>query len=186
MLKKLIDIVNKSYEVVSKRIQEDNNLVFTEADFERLLTNEIEQLIIVDEQLCRSYTVHNQVSHYSAENRENPILDYRVDILIMENSKIKVCQEVHKSFIYESSEDLPSVAIELKYYRPDDSVRTIVDDLDKLNSLANNNSSHLYVVALTSNSSQKEQIESIFSQHRKDERLTTRVFAKNGRSRKSD
>lgn len=143
------------------------NIVLSESDFEKLLCYCISEVIKEDKLKPEenSFSVHTQISHYM-DGKEHS--DIRVDILLLQESKLKYCTK-HKGFKYYHD----SFALELKYLHEDDNVRKVRCDFCKRRDLDSN--SWLYVVVLMDHSQEndskwtekKEQIE-LFAQEMYD------------------
>ena len=143
-LTELKDLIKEALANCEQKLQEEPEIVLSEADFERLVCWALmEKLGHGDYNMPQKgdFTVHTQVSHYFDRI---PRPQYKVDILLltkegMENASTK------KEFIY--SQD--SFALELKYFRANDSqsrIKEIECDFCKRKFLGRN--SWLYVVAL--------------------------------------
>ena len=115
------------------------NLVLSEGDFEKLLCNCISEVINYDPlKPSDSFTVHTQISHYMDGKKHS---DMRVDILLLQESKLRNCTKA-KNFQYCSD----SFALELKYLHEKDDIRKVRCDFCKRKDLDAN--SWLYVVVL--------------------------------------
>lgn len=128
------------------KLQEEPEIVLSEADFERLVSWSImNKLEHRDYQMPKpgDFTVHTQISHY-VDNRNCP--DARVDILLLTKEGMNEANGNElKGFKY--IED--SFALELKYFHANASIskiKTIWSDFCKRDYLDSN--SWLYVVAL--------------------------------------
>ena len=178
VLSKLVEMVEVSINEVKRIVKRNNDLIYSEADFERLLTNVVEYNILHSDDL-RTFTIHNQVSHYEVNETDcSEKNDYRVDVLIMDKRNIEECNIHRKSFIYMSSETSPSIAFELKYFRNGDAIDTITNDLSKGQSLTDPQKAHLFVIALTDNESQVEKIKQMGKSFEDKDNLSFLVFSK--------
>lgn len=136
VFEKIKECIENALEECQKKIYDSPNSVLSEADFERMLSNEIEKQINRE---VPGYGVHNQVSHYS---ELFDVLDARVDIIIMKKEDITECLEHHKAYVYKKS----AFVLELKYLHPKDSLNGVEYDIKKRKILDGN--SWLYVVPL--------------------------------------
>lgn len=136
------ELIFAAIEECEKKIKENNQLILTESDFERLLVNEIEKKLEERKKEQESeYVVHTQISYYDPNS---PSPRYRVDILLMEKDKINYGNIEHrKSFVYSAN----AYAIEVKYLHKDDPVSLVNRDFSKVESLLNANTT-LFVVVL--------------------------------------
>ena len=132
-LVELRKLVGQAIDCFGKNLNQVSDFILSEGDFERLLTNKIEEC------LTEEYVIHNQVSYYGHTNA----LKYRVDCVVMKKDEVRDSIEYHKGYKYTSD----SIAIELKYYRKNADVSTIKKDIDKSNVLEKSNA-FLFVVAL--------------------------------------
>ena len=115
------------------------NLVLSEGDFEKLLCKCIAEVLNYNPtEPGDSYTVHTQISHYMDGKIHS---DMRVDILLLQESKLRNCTK-HKNFQYCGN----SIAIELKYLHEKDDVGKVRCDFCKRKDLDAN--SWLYVIVL--------------------------------------
>lgn len=122
-----------------KMLLENPNLVLSEGDFEKLLCNCISEVLNYDKLSPNdSYTVHTQISHYMDGKIHS---DMRVDILLLQESKLRNCTRP-KNFLYCND----SFALELKYLHEKDDIRKVRCDFCKRKDLDAN--SWLYVVVL--------------------------------------
>ena len=140
----LKDLIIGALADCEQKLQEEPEIVLSEADFERLVSWSImNRLGHSDYRIPQKgdFTVHTQVSHYF-DGIPSPL--YRVDILLltkegMENAKNQ------KEFVYRND----SFALELKYFHGNDTLSRIKEikcDFCKRKLLDQN--SWLYVVAL--------------------------------------
>lgn len=130
-LKKCIDKALKSCQ---KDINKAPDIVLSEADFERLLSNRIEDQIQEFKPKC---IVRNQISHYNTDNTVNA----RVDIIIMRKEEIIEKDKVNKGFINLES----CFVLELKYLHKA-YIRYVEKDIDKRSKIKDKD--WLYVVPL--------------------------------------
>lgn len=141
-LESLKSVVDNAIKTTIDYIQKYPISVLSEGDFERILSSNIDKLLVSKH---GSYRVYNQVTHYNDPQIKKR---YRVDIVIMDSKRIIPEGKYNKGYIYDEA---PSIAIELKYFRKRDRVTTIMNDLEKSNALIQNGgtkSSYLYVIAL--------------------------------------
>lgn len=134
-----------------KIILKHPNIVLSEADFERLLCNCISRQIKEEYDKIPStddFSVHTQISHYIQENGKYK-LEERVDILILDESKLEDCKEHKKDKYYGTS-----IAFELKYLHIGDSVTIVKEDFEKWNHIKDDSS--LYIVVLLEAKSEKK------------------------------
>jgi hypothetical protein len=126
-----------------KIILKHPNVVLSEADLEKLLCKCIskETKEVIDQAPKENeYSVHTQISHYIPQNGKYK-LEERVDILILDESKLEFCKE-HKKDKYFGT----SIAFELKYLHIGDSVTLVKDDFKKWDHIKDDSS--LYIVVL--------------------------------------
>lgn len=145
-LSELKELIKGALENCALKLEEEPEIVLSEADLERLVSWSIMNgLGHRDYQMPKQgdFTVHTQVSHY-ADNRNCP--DSRVDILLLTKEGMENATEnTLKGFKYMQD----SFALELKYFHSNDSIskiKTIWSDFSKRDYLDSN--SWLYVVAL--------------------------------------
>lgn len=134
-LEQMVALVKQAINGFVTDLQNSTYCILSEGDFERLLTNQIEQ------SLPKEYVIHNQVSYYGNTNA----LKYRVDAVIMKASEISNSEEIHKGYMYNGI----SVALELKYYKKMDRVSSIEKDIKKSVEFLNNApNAFLFVIPL--------------------------------------
>lgn len=168
----LIKIVKDAISICEIKIKNDPKKVLSEADFERLLSNEIACLLETPKNTGR-FVVHNQISHYpSYIPCQHDIRDYQVDILLMKDKAIKKDNIHHKEFFYCGD----SIAIELKYVRNSDDYKNIKTDLDKYDSLMEKPNCAFFVVALLEKSSIRTKVEQMIEQYREENKITNDYF----------
>lgn len=175
----LVQIVKDAICICETKIQENPNMVLSEADLERHLSNVISSLL---EQIPdNEFVVHNQISHYpSYKPKKHDKRDYQVDVLIMKDKDIKKDDFRHKGFYYFDD----SIAMELKYIRGKDSVNRIEEDLIKQKSLLKKTKNRsFFVVALLEDNTKCINAENLIYQYRKKHRVSklnffTRVIIK--------
>lgn len=140
----------KALEECQRIILEHPNVVLSEADFERLLCRCISNEIKEEKDkipTAGNFSVHTQISHYIHKN-EKYELGERVDILILDESKLEDCKE-HKKDKYFGD----SIALELKYLHIGDCANLVEKDFKKWNNIKDDSS--LYVVVLLEAKSEK-------------------------------
>ena len=136
-LKKLIkDALDECQSIILA----NRNVVLSESDFERLLSNCIAKSINDDIRNPHDFSVHTQVSHYFDEEGKTEV-DKRVDILLLKESELTPFIN-HKRFKYSGE----SIAFELKYLHETDSVSKVKCDFCKWDDLKKESS--LYVIVL--------------------------------------
>lgn len=139
-LEELKTMVDSALDKCQELINANTNVVLSEGDLERLLCKCISDEIHEDIQRPHDFSVHSQISHYFEEDGKN-VVDYRVDILLLIESKLDAFLN-HKEFKYEGD----SLAIELKYLHRNDNIDRVKCDFCKWGSLRND--SWMYVVVL--------------------------------------
>jgi tetrahydromethanopterin S-methyltransferase subunit G len=151
-----------------KIISKHPSVVLSEADYERLLcrciSDEIDE--VVDQvPEADQFSVHTQISHYIPDNGKYKFGE-RVDILILDESKLEDCKEHQKEKYFGTS-----IAFELKFLHIGDSVNCIKYDFEKWKNLRDDSS--LYVVVLLEVNSEKaynrkkekiDKIENVYSE----------------------
>ena len=160
----VVDKIKQTIPEFESFIQRNPNLVLSEADFERYLSNAISEKLMASNN--DEHVVHNQISHYPDSDIQYICTrDSQVDILIMKDADIRKESRLNKGFVYLGD----SVAIELKYYRDGQSVSSIVHDLEKSETLLVDNhfKCAFFVVALFEdfNERQKSLIKEYFNQY---------------------
>ena len=167
----LVQIVKQAICICESKIQENPNMVLSEADLEKLLSVEISKLIDCDSNTER-FAAHNQISHYP---EERPGIDYRVDIVMMKNKKIKISNKHHKRFEYDDD----SIAIELKYFKERPKANEIKQDLKKSDSLLKERSnSAFFSVVLLEDNAYRDIVEGCFDNYRNNPLIHTFVITK--------
>lgn len=133
--KDVVALVEDSVKECTCVIKNNPHAIFTEADFERILTNTIEKNL---QAKAADWVVHNQISHYYKSKLEensfcspNEKIDYRVDIVVLNKEFTAYSYKHHKGIIY----SYKSIALELKYFRCNDNVERITKDFEKAESL---------------------------------------------------
>lgn len=149
-LEKLRQLVEQAIDCFDKDLHQISDLILSEGDFERLLTNKIEEC------LTEEYVIHNQVSYYGPTNA----LKYRVDCVVMQKGEVRDSIEHNKGYEYTSV----SIAIELKYYRKKADISTIKKDIEKSNALKKSNVFLFVVALLEEDNGKKEKIKKIASE----------------------
>lgn len=139
-LKKLNEQIRLAIEKCQSVIINNKNVVLSEADFERLLSNCISEAINEDNSCADAFSVHTQVSHFF-DSEGKTAVDRRVDILLLKERELTPFIN-HKEFKYSGD----SIAFELKYLHENDSVSRVKCDFCKWDDLKNESS--LYVVVL--------------------------------------
>ena len=143
-LSELKNLIEASLHDCEPKLEQEPEIVLSEADFERLVCWSImNRLGHNDYQMPRpgDFTIHTQVSHYF-DGIPRP--QYRVDILLLTIEGIENASN-QKEFIYRND----SFALELKYFHGNDTLSRIKEikcDFCKRYFLDQN--SWLYVVAL--------------------------------------
>lgn len=143
-LSDLKDLIKGALDDCKRKLQEEPEIVLSEADFERLVCWALmEKLGHRDYTMPQKgdFTVHTQVSHYF-DGIPRP--QYRIDILLLTKEGMENASN-QKEFIYRND----SFALELKYFHGNDTLSRIKEikcDFCKRNYLDQN--SWLYVVAL--------------------------------------
>ena len=143
-LSELKNLIEASLHDCEPKLEQEPEIVLSEADFERLVCWSImNRLGHNDYQMPRpgDFTIHTQVSHYFDGI---PIPQYRVDILLLTKEGMENASN-QKEFIYRND----SFALELKYFHGNDTLSRIKEikcDFCKRYFLDQN--SWLYVVAL--------------------------------------
>jgi len=168
----LVQIVKDAICICEAKIQENSNMVLSEADLERHLSNVISSLL---EQIRdNEFVVHNQISHYpSYKPKKHDKRDYQVDVLMMKDKDIQKDEFRHKGFYYFDD----SIALELKYIRGKDSVNKIEEDLIKHKSLLKTTKNRsFFVVALLEDNSKRKDAENVIYQYRKKHRVSKLNF----------
>lgn len=131
-------------------IFEHPNVVLSEADFEQLLCRCISNEIKEEKEKIPTagiFSVHTQISHYIPQNGKYK-LGERVDILILDESKLEYCKE-RKMERYVGY----SIAFELKYLRIGDSANLVEKDFKKWDNIKDDSS--LYLIVLLEAKSEK-------------------------------
>lgn len=163
-------LIKKAIVRCEKKIQSKKKIgidpVFSESDFERLLVNEIERSLKRNKKT--EYVVHTQISYYDGSEKSSP--RYRVDILLMNNDKIKYKNSQHKAFVYGAE----AYALEIKYLHKDDYVMNIRKDFRKAKRLIESNTV-LYVVILLEeeDNNKKTIIKNLYLQYQKKIKKTS-------------
>jgi hypothetical protein len=125
------------------------NLVLSEGDFEKLLCKCITDVLNYDPlKPDDSFSVHTQISHYMDGKVHS---DKRVDILLLQESKLRYCTKAKN---YQYFDD--SFALELKYFHEKDDVRKVRCDFCKRRDLDAN--SWLYIVVLLDCTEEKKHL----------------------------
>lgn len=143
-LSELKNLIEASLHDCEPKLEQEPEIVLSEADFERLVCWSImNRLGHNDYQMPRpgDFTIHTQVSHYF-DGIPGP--QYRVDILLLTKEGMENASN-QKEFIYRNN----SFALELKYFHGNDTLSRIKEikcDFCKRYFLDQN--SWLYVVAL--------------------------------------
>lgn len=143
-LSELKNLIEGSLHDCELKLEQEPEIVLSEADFERLVCWSImNRLGHNDYQMPRpgDFTIHTQVSHYF-DGIPRP--QYRVDILLLTKEGMENASN-QKEFIYRND----SFALELKYFHGNDTLSRIKEikcDFCKRYFLDQN--SWLYVVAL--------------------------------------
>ena len=143
-LSELKNLIEASLHDCELKLEQEPEIVLSEADFERLVCWSImNRLGHNDYQMPRpgDFTIHTQVSHYF-DGIPRP--QYRVDILLLTKEGMENASN-QKEFIYRND----SFALELKYFHGNDTLSRIKEikcDFCKRYFLDQN--SWLYVVAL--------------------------------------
>jgi len=143
-LSELKNLIEASLHDCEPKLEQEPEIVLSEADFERLVCWSImNRLGHNDYQMPRpgDFTIHTQVSHYF-DGIPRP--QYRVDILLLTKEGMENASN-QKEFIYRND----SFALELKYFHGNDTLSRIKEikcDFCKRYFLDQN--SWLYVVAL--------------------------------------
>jgi len=143
-LSELKNLIEASLHDCEPKLEQEPEIVLSEADFERLVCWSImNRLGHNDYQMPRpgDFTIHTQVSHYF-DGIPRP--QYRVDILLLTKEGMENASN-QKEFIYRND----SFALELKYFHGNDTLSRIMEikcDFCKRYFLDQN--SWLYVVAL--------------------------------------
>ena len=147
-LRELKNCIDLAIDKCQAMISENPNIILSESDFEKLLCNCISEVIKEDKLRPGDddFSVHTQISHYFDGKSHS---DIRVDILLLQESKLQFCTK-HKGFKY----CFDSFAIELKYLHENDTVRKVKCDFCKRKDL--DNESWLYVVVLLDYSKENE------------------------------
>lgn len=145
-LKKSIDsAISKCQEMICK----NPNIVLSEGDFEKLLCNCISGVIKYNPlKPGDDFSVHTQISHYMDGKVHS---DIRVDILLLQESKLTNCTKA-KNYQYYND----SFALELKYLHERDNIRKVRCDFCKRRDLDAN--SWLYVVVLLDYNEEKQEL----------------------------
>jgi len=156
-LSELKDLIKGSLHDCELKLEQEPEIVLSEADFERLVCWSImNRLGHNDYRMPKpgDFTVHTQVSHYM-DNENRP--DYRVDILLLTKEGMNDAKENRlKGYKYMAD----SFAIELKYFHAKDPVskiKKIKCDFCKRDDLDMN--SWLYVVALVESENENDYLE---------------------------
>lgn len=131
-------------------IFEHPNVVLSEADLEQLLCRCISNEIKEEKEkipTAGNFSVHTQISHYIPQNGKYK-LGERVDILILDESKLEDCKEHRKEKYFGDS-----IALELKYLHIGDSANLVEKDFKKWDNIKDDSS--LYLVVLLEAKSEK-------------------------------
>ena len=159
----LVQIVKDAICICEIKIKNDYRKILSEADFERVLSNEIASLLETQKNSER-FVVHNQISHYPQEepNRQNE-RDSQVDILIAKNDNIDIDAIHHKGVLICGD----SIVMELKYIQISESVNRIKEDLNKCGSLLNceKNNFAFFIVVLLENNNKYEDAEKCIKEY---------------------
>lgn len=142
--------VRNALEVCQRIITEHPNVVLSEADFEQLLCRCISNEIKEEKEkipTAGNFSVHTQISHYIHKNGKYEVGE-RVDILILDESKLEYCREHKKEKYYGDS-----IAFELKYLHIGDSANLVKKDFKKWDNIKDDSS--LYLVVLLEARSEK-------------------------------
>lgn len=140
-LKEVKKHIDNALEACQEKLDEQSDIVLSEADFERLVSWSImKELGHADYENPQpsDFTVHTQVSHY-IDGINRP--DKRVDVLLMIKEKIEAAKH-RKGYEYIND----SFALELKYIHKNESLGDVKCDFCKRFNLEQN--SWLYVVVL--------------------------------------
>lgn len=138
-LHELKEGIESAISTCQELICKNPNIVLSEGDFEKLLCNCISEVINYDPiRTNDNFSVHTQISHYMDGKKHS---DMRVDILLLQESKLRNCTKA-KGFKYYDD----SFALELKYLHEKDDIRKVRCDFCKRRDLDQN--SWLYVVVL--------------------------------------
>lgn len=161
-------------------VKANPGLILSEADFERHLSNAISDLLAKQNNSTDTFVVHNQISHYPDDEYQHRCKrDSQVDILIMKDENIQNDSTISKGFVYAGD----AIPIELKYYRKGQTVSSIINDLEKSESLLNGNNHFncsFFVIALLEeeNDNQMGTIQHYFEQYQGKENMFTFCFSK--------
>lgn len=143
-LTELIKNINAALRDCQSLIYDNPQVILSEADFERYLSNFISDKIGYNPRnpVEHGFSVHSQISHHREDNR---VVDARVDILIFRDDDFIETDDVEKRFKCSGK----SIVIELKYLHTNNHYSIVQEDFDKINNIGNE--SWLYVVVLLDN-----------------------------------
>lgn len=131
------EVIEKALDIVANKMTCDENLVFSEADFERLLANTIEEVLGTRDVFC----VNTQVSLYESEDNDTIrslerkcYPKQRTDIVILNKLRLDESKtdSVNKGLKYAIGE---AHAIEVKYLKKNDSSSLVRGDFEKYNEI---------------------------------------------------
>ena len=138
-LNELKVVIDSAIYSCQELICKNPNIVLSEGDLEKLLCNCISEVINYNPiKPDDSFSVHTQISHYMDGKKHS---DMRVDILLLQESKLRNCTKAKGYKYYDDS-----FALELKYLHEKDDIRKVRCDFCKRHDLDSN--SWLYVVVL--------------------------------------
>jgi len=173
-ISELVQIVKDAICICEAKIQENSNMVLSEADLERHLSNVISSLL---EQIPNNeFVVHNQISHYpQKDNVIKKRRDSQVDILIMKDTDIQKADFLSKGFVYAGD----SIAMELKYIRKNSSYTGINNDLRKSSFLFDKpHKCEFFVIDLIEDESKRNGVEKCFDDYRNNPLIHTFIITK--------
>ena len=145
-LLELKDLITISLDSCQQIIEDNPNVILSEADLERLLANCISSSIREDIRNPQedSFSVHTQISHY-VDGKVHP--DVRPDILLLIESMLERDRNEFLQHRKKYKYDGPSIAVELKYLHIGEGTSLVQKDFDKWKRKLNDES-WLYVIVL--------------------------------------
>lgn len=174
----VVNIVKSAISDFGTWVKANPGLILSEADFERHLSNAISDLLTKQNNSTDTFVVHNQISHYPGYEPQDCKRDYQVDILIMKDEDVQKDSTISKGFVYAGD----AIPIELKYYRKGQTVSSIINDLEKSESLLSGNcfNCSFFVIALLEeeNDNQMGTIQNYFEQYQGKENMFTFLLSK--------
>lgn len=179
-LPELKEVINKALKRCQRKLNEQPEIVLSEADFERLVSWSIMKQLKQDnyrEPAPGDYIVHTQLSHYpDGEIRKNVRPNIRPDVILLTKEGMEKADKT-KGFKYNDD----SFTLELKYLREGNSTTIVERDFKKRNRLYKK--SWLYVIVLIETdlesdyNDKKKRIEKMRDDILKDPKYKNSVFS---------